>query len=139
MQRYYGEKRDIYGRVEPGATVSVYESGTDTLATVYDASDTDDTPSTAIPNPLTTDANGKYSFAALNGDYDIVCQGSGAQEYRVRVNLFDSTTSAEIGGAAGSNGSVQYNSGGVLTGATGLTTDGNSLTANLSSSIPPVR
>ena len=128
MQRYYGEKRDVHGRVEPYATVSVYESGTDTLATIYDAFDTDDTPSTAIPNPLTADANGKYAFAATNGDYDIVCRGSGAQDYKVRVNLFDSTTSSS-GGAGGNNGEVQWNSGGVLTGSPGLTTDGNTLTA----------
>ena len=128
MQRFYGEKRDVHGRVEPYATVSVYESGTDTLATIYLASDSDDTPSTAIPNPLTADANGKYAFAAPNGDYDIVCRGSGAQDYKVRVNLFDSTTSSS-GGAGGNNGEVQWNSGGVLTGSPGLTTDGNTLTA----------
>ena len=138
MQRFFGEKRDSYGRVEVGASVSVYETGTSNLATIYSASDTLTTPTSAIPNPMTTDSNGRYGFAANNGTYDIVVKGSGSSEYHNKVNLFDSSTSS-TSGAGGSSTQVQYNSGGVLTGSSALTTDGTNLTVGGYSSVEATR
>ena len=81
MQRFYNEKRDVYGRVEPSASVSVFVSGTATLATIYLASDPLDTPIVATSNPFLTDSNGQFSFAAADGVYDIVVKGSGSNLY----------------------------------------------------------
>ena len=138
MQRFYGEKRDEYGRAEAGASVSVYDTGTSNLSVIYTASDPLTTPSSAIPNPLTTDANGLYGFAAPTGVYDIVIHGSGAVEYKNKVAMFDQTTSSTTG-AGGSNTQVQYNNGGVLTGSSALTTDGTNLTVGGYESVEAVR
>ncbi|MEI6478636.1 MAG: hypothetical protein WCO52_06720, partial [bacterium] len=138
MQRFYGEKRDEYGRAEVGASVSVYDTGTSNLSAIYEASDPLTTPSSAIPNPLTTDANGLYGFAAPTGVYDIVIHGSGAAEYKNKVAMFDQTTSSTTG-AGGSSTQIQYNTGGVLTGSASLTTDGTNLTVGGYESVEAVR
>jgi hypothetical protein len=49
----------------PGASVSVYLTGTTTRAALYSAT------GAAISNPTTADANGSAVFAAPNGTYDI--------------------------------------------------------------------
>jgi hypothetical protein len=87
VQRVYFEKRDIYGRVEPNASVSVFVSGTPALATIYNASDPLITPTVAKSNPFCTDANGEYSFAAPDGIYDITAQGAGAIDYKRSISL----------------------------------------------------
>jgi hypothetical protein len=101
VDRYYGEKRDVYGRVEPGATVTVYVSGTNTLANLYLASENLVTPVTGISNPLQTDANGQYGFAAADGYYDINVQGSGSIEYLPKVGLGSASLSASLAGPTG--------------------------------------
>ncbi len=138
MQRFFGEKRDEYGRAEAGASVSVYDTGTSNLSVIYAASDPLTTPFSAIPNPLTTDANGRYGFAAPTGVYDIVIHGSGAAEYKNKVAMFDQTTSGTTG-AGGSSTQIQYNTGGVLTGSASLTTDGTNLTVSGYESVEAVR
>lgn len=55
-----------------GATVTVYLTGTDTPATIY--SDEGVTPKV---NPITTDAQGRFSFYAADGDYDLQIAKSG--------------------------------------------------------------
>lgn len=87
MERFYGEKRDVYGRVEPNASVSVFVSGTQALATIYNASDPLVTPTVPKSNPFYTDANGEYSFAAPDGIYDITVQGAGAIDYKPKISL----------------------------------------------------
>lgn len=87
MQRLYGEKRDVYGRVEPNASVSVFVSGTQALATIYNASDPLVTPTAPKSNPFYTDANGEYSFAAPDGLYDITVQGAGAIDYKPKISM----------------------------------------------------
>ncbi len=56
----------------PQCTVSVYLTGTLTLATIY--SDVSNTP---LANPFTADTNGYWFFYALNGRYDITLSGAG--------------------------------------------------------------
>jgi len=75
MKRWYGVVQDQTGRPIQGASVSVYASGTITpLVTIYAASGSRTAPVTQT-NPMTTDANGEYAFAAADGNYDIVITG----------------------------------------------------------------
>ena len=75
MKRWYGVVQDQTGRPIQGASVSVYASGTVTpLVTIYAASGSRTAPVTQT-NPMTTDANGEYAFAAADGNYDIVITG----------------------------------------------------------------
>ena len=70
MQRAYGVYLDSYGRPINGATVSVYQSGTSTLASIYSATGDPSAPS-GQANPFTTDATGFWGFSAAIGRYDI--------------------------------------------------------------------
>ena len=75
MKRWHGVVQDQTGRPIQGASVSVYATGTVTpLVTIYAASGSRTAPVTQT-NPMTTDANGEYAFAATDGDYDIVITG----------------------------------------------------------------
>lgn len=60
------------------ATISVFNQGTAVLATIYS-----DKEGTAESNPLTTDANGRFSFYADPGEYDIQVSGVGITTYRL--------------------------------------------------------
>jgi len=58
-----------------GATITVYESGTSTLATIYSDNSV---PPTSLANPFTADATtGRWSFLTLDGVYDIQFSGGG--------------------------------------------------------------
>ena len=59
-------------RSYPGASVTVYQTGTLTLATIYEASDC----VTAKANPFTADSTGYYEFCAAAATYDIRFSGS---------------------------------------------------------------
>jgi hypothetical protein len=56
----------------PGATVTVYLTGTTNLATIYS-----DNAGTVKSNPFTADSNAKYEFYVDNGKYDIKFSGTG--------------------------------------------------------------
>ncbi|GHH09407.1 hypothetical protein GCM10008023_06050 [Sphingomonas glacialis] len=56
--------RPSTGAALPFAKLSVYHSGTETLAPLFDAD------GNGIVNPLTADRTGKVGFAAANGTYD---------------------------------------------------------------------
>ena len=58
------------------ATITVYAAGTANLSTIYS-----DTAGTAESNPFTTDANGRFSFYADEGEYDIKVSGAGITTY----------------------------------------------------------
>lgn len=130
MQRYYNVARDASGRAVSGAQVSVYQTGTSTLATIYSASDSALNPSASIANPMTTDSLGGFGFAAPNASYDIVVSGNGFPTYTInKINLFDAgTTSTSSTAAAGSTTQVQYNVGGVLGATATFTFAANQLT-----------
>jgi hypothetical protein len=66
MQQYSNNFQDVYGNAITGASITVYNEGTETAATLFEDDET-----TSKSNPLTTDANGQYSFKAADGDYDI--------------------------------------------------------------------
>ena len=76
------------GGVGAAAVVTVYDAGTEDLATIYS-----DDGSTAAGNPLTADAYGRTNFYAANGSYDIKVTGTGISEYTMSaVKLFDVKT-----------------------------------------------
>ena len=58
--------------VVPSATVTVYVTGTMTLAGLFENDG-----STAKTNPTTTDVNGNYSFRIADGGYDFRIQYAG--------------------------------------------------------------
>jgi len=67
MAHHRGVARDEYGNSISGATVTVYEAGTTTAATIY----SDGTFDTSEDNPFTTGDDGVYEFYADPGLYDI--------------------------------------------------------------------
>lgn len=62
------------------ATITVYDAGTLNLSTIYS-----DTAGTAESNPFTTDANGRFSFYADPGEYDIKVSGAGITTYTLEA------------------------------------------------------
>lgn len=59
-------------RSYPSCTITVYVSGTLTLATIYS-----DYSSTPLANPFTADTQGYWSFVAGDGRYDVKMSGAG--------------------------------------------------------------
>lgn len=93
-QRFYHEVRDLNGNAVAGATCKVYNAGTDTLATIYDASSPDSSPQGAS-NPIVTQADGVVAFFALDGQYDLQISGGGIASATQRITL--STADAGVG------------------------------------------
>ena len=73
----YGAEQiiDTSGTPQPSTAVTVYETGTNTLATLY----TDATKATAASNPVDTDADGNLTFFADPGQYDLGVAGFGTR------------------------------------------------------------
>lgn len=85
-------------RSYPACTITVYNSGTITLAAIYS-----DNSGTALSNPFTAQmTNGMWSFYSDNGRYDITLSGSGISvPYSIGdVSLFDASTSNFVTGAS---------------------------------------
>lgn len=103
MQRWTYEVRDDNGRPVTGASCSVYTTNTTALANIYSPAAASDTPTAALSNPVVTGSDGLVSFAASDGDYDIVITGSNITTKNfLRVNFFDSTTAGIPGTAISS-------------------------------------
>lgn len=79
--------RSDNGNAVSGASIQVNVAGTGVPATVYLASDPND--SNTVPNPLTTDANGGVGPDAYlqPGIYDFNSSGGGAPSVSVRLDL----------------------------------------------------
>jgi hypothetical protein len=115
MQRYYDQLRDSFGNYAPGVLVYVRDADTGSMVTLYDPTEDLETPITAISNPLVTDANGSYSFAAPNGHYTLEYTGSNVPNTeRVYVAISDTVSAANV---AGADTQVQFNDGGSALGA----------------------
>lgn len=77
--------------IQPGTTITVYESGTLTPAALYE--DVDGV--TPQANPFTSDAvTGRYSFCAQNGLYDIVLSKTGTTTYTLPQILLNEALAA---------------------------------------------
>lgn len=87
-----------FAQVYPSCTVTVYLTGTTTLATLYS-----DTLLTSKSNPFTATSEGYYEFFAIPGQYDIRISGTGVTTpfTRSRVEL-------QIGQANVLGGTVDY-------------------------------
>lgn len=69
----------------PSATISVYRTGTTTLASLY----ANKAGTTVLGNPLSADAYGNFYFYAANGRYDItIAQGTNSRTIS-DISLFD--------------------------------------------------
>lgn len=99
MENHSGVLRNQHGRAIGGATVTVYNAGTTTLATIYSNNGV-----TAKSNPFLTDTfDGRYNFYAANGTYDIVYRFPGATfdaAHTKRIGLFDQADFVASGGGA---------------------------------------
>lgn len=88
MEHYTNTVKDQFGKVIGGASVTVYKTGTSTLATIYS-----DNGITAKANPFVTNVySGVVDFYAENGAYDLVFSAAGktftANDTK-RITLFD--------------------------------------------------
>lgn len=70
LKTYFAQ--DASGNIMPGATVTVYEAGTATLATGLQ-----DEAGSPLANPFTADSSAKVAFYAPDGLYDITVVGNG--------------------------------------------------------------
>jgi polygalacturonase len=75
MERIFGYSRILAtGVPAPLATITVYQAGTETLATLYDDNLS---PPTSKANPFTADANGFFYFYTTEGPVDVRFSGGG--------------------------------------------------------------
>lgn len=90
MQRYFGVVQDQTGRPVEGASVTVYTTGVaNPLPAIYQSAGSRTAPAPQS-NPMTTDPNGEYSFAAPDGSYDIAITGGGIGSKTIpNVILYD--------------------------------------------------
>jgi len=81
MQRYSGTTVVLQtGAIQPGATVTVYETGTLTPAAIF----SDATGLTAQANPFTSSAlSAMFSFCAADGVYDLLIEKAGYTPYGI--------------------------------------------------------
>ena len=84
-------------RSYPSCTVTVYDGGTLTLASI--ASDSIGTPKS---NPFTADSDGYISFYATDGTYDVKMSGSGLATPITRSGFWVITSGGGGGGISGS-------------------------------------
>ena len=75
MQKFLSNFQDRYGNGIPGATITVYDVGTEDPAFIYEDDET--TEKSGSRGITTTDLNGQFSFKAADGDYDIKHEKSG--------------------------------------------------------------
>lgn len=71
MERYHSDVTDPQGNAIQGATVTVFDASGD-RATIYS-----DNGITEALNPLSTNAQGEFSFFAVNGKYSLTVQATG--------------------------------------------------------------
>ena len=78
MKKFSGLVQDIAGNGLSGVSVTIYLTGTLTKATIYS-----DAGITAISNPVTTDAYGRYNFYIADGKYKLAFSGATITSYEL--------------------------------------------------------
>lgn len=99
MEQFSRPLQDQNGRAISGATVTVYVSGTSTLAPIFS-----DNGTTVKSNPFTTGITGLINFYAANGAYDIVASSPRnifPIDAMKRVILFDGSDGVVASSIAG--------------------------------------
>lgn len=133
--------QDQFGNAISGAQITVYNvvsnaRVTNPLPSIYAASDSDASSPVALNNPLTTDAVGRFAFAAPDGPYDVVVTGGTSYSgYSKRIRL---VAAAATGAGSGTVTSVALSlpsqfavSGSPVTGVGTLTAGWNNQSANV--------
>jgi hypothetical protein len=87
MRRYTGSVINTAGQPQAAVSVYVVASGTQTLASLFNAA------GAPLTNPLTTDGNGQYFFYVTSGVYDI--QDTNRNPLMLAVQIFDFQNPAE--------------------------------------------
>lgn len=125
---YSGVEQYASGRPAAGATVTVYQHGTTTPATLY----TDRTKATTATNPVTTDASGNLVFWADPGLYDVTAASGGTVVVAVVPDPADLGTGASVSDATGSTKGVVQLAGDLSGTAAAPTVPGLATKANAS-------
>lgn len=99
----------IAGAPVAGASVAVYQHGTQTLATIYS-----DNGVTQAANPLTTDSNGAFSFYAADGRYDLQISGTNLTTTNVNDVLLVDVLPADLSTSLPGSGGKLWNNGGTV-------------------------
>lgn len=89
MQKYHNSIIDLSGNAVTTATVTVYDAGTLSAASIFEDDET-----TPLSNPFTVSAdnydnNGRIYFRAANGDYDVKVVNGDNTVWTYGVTLFD--------------------------------------------------
>jgi len=85
MDKFTTTVIDLQGRAVQGATVAIYETGTSTLAALFEDDET-----TAKSNPLTSNEYGLVQARIANGQYDFQVTVNGTAGPRINgVELYD--------------------------------------------------
>lgn len=95
MQKFIETVEGENGRPVPGASITVYNAGTSTPATIYLSNG-----GAATANPLTADSTGMFYFYAADGRYDLLVSYAGSTrtiydillEDPVDANVINATT-----------------------------------------------
>ena len=103
LKTYFAQ--DASGNIMPGATVTVYEAGTATLATGLQ-----DESGSPLANPFTADSSAKVAFYAPDGLYDITVVGNG-RTVTIRAQF------VSVDGASVLRGDLAATGGSVLVGS----------------------
>lgn len=92
-----------------GASVQVNTYPAGTPATIYS-----DNGVTQAANPLTTDANGKFSFYAANGHYQLVISGSGVATQTINDIIILDMLPADLPTSLPGTAGQPWNNGGAV-------------------------
>lgn len=106
MQKYQNNVQTQNGQSISGVSVLVQNYPSGTAATIYS-----DNGVTQATNPLTTDANGTFSFYAANGHYSLQLSGKGVQQTVNDVLLMDLTG---LGSSLPASAGIVWNNGGAI-------------------------
>lgn len=130
MKKYFDSLISSSGRPISGASITVYTSGTSTLASLFSTSS-----GTALTNPVTSNSSGYFEFYAADGRYDLSISSTGYGSQSVTDILLEDpadANSAVINGGTinGTSIGATIPSTGAFTtlSATGNTTLGNAST-----------
>ncbi len=103
MQSHSNSVQDAQGNARPGATVFIYNAGTQDTASIFSNNGL-----TGTDNPITTDKDGSFYFWAADGRYDVTSvYGSLTDTYE--ITLFDPEDDVEIGDPGTEAGGMNIN------------------------------
>jgi hypothetical protein len=106
MEKFWGTAIDESGAPIDAATITVYLTGTSTIASLF----SDKNGNTPKDNPFNADDVGRFSFYAADSRYDIKITKAGLDDYTLQdIQLIDSDSILKLAG-------------GIMTGALTMTT-----------------